>query len=41
MLDIGPQLVRAVTHLDVPAPGIERAISALDRRLRSRPGGAA
>jgi len=33
MLAIGPQRVRAVTHLDVSAHGIERAIAALRRVL--------
>lgn len=33
MLDIGPQRMRAVTHLDVSAAGIERAIASLQRRL--------
>jgi threonine aldolase len=33
MLPIGPQRVRAVTHLDVDASGIDRAIEVLDRTL--------
>lgn len=33
MLPIGPQRVRAVTHLDVNAAGIDRAVDALERTL--------
>jgi threonine aldolase len=36
MLAIGPQRVRAVTHLDVSRAGIERTIDALCRALRAR-----
>lgn len=34
MLPLGPQRVRAVTHLDVSTTGIERAITALERTLK-------
>ena len=38
---LGPTLVRAVMHLDVPADGVERALSAARAALRGTPGRAA
>jgi len=32
---VGPRTVRAVTHLDVDAPGIERALAAAARVVGS------
>lgn len=36
MLPIGPQRIRAVTHLDVPATGIDQALAALQGVMKSR-----
>ncbi len=36
MLPIGPQRVRAVTHLDVSRDGVERAVARIDQYCRSK-----
>jgi threonine aldolase len=37
MYDVGPQRLRACTHLDVDAPGIDRAVAVIGEVLASPP----